>query len=35
MGYRMGVDVGGTFTDLLLFDTSNGDFWRDKTPSSR
>ena len=34
MGYRLGVDVGGTFTDLLLFDTSNGDFWRDKTPST-
>ena len=20
MGYRLGVDVGGTFTDLVLFD---------------
>ena len=34
MGYRLGVDVGGTFTDLLLFDTATGDFWRDKTPST-
>ena len=34
MGYRLGVDVGGTFTDLLLFDTTNGDFWRHKTPST-
>lgn len=34
MGYRLGVDVGGTFTDLLLFDTTNGEFWRHKTPST-
>jgi len=34
MGYRLGVDVGGTFTDLLLFDEDNGDFWRHKTPST-
>ncbi|MDE2405712.1 MAG: hydantoinase/oxoprolinase family protein [Sphingomonadales bacterium] len=34
MGYRLGVDVGGTFTDLLLFDTSSGAFWRHKTPST-
>ena len=34
MGYRLGVDVGGTFTDLLLFDTANGAFWRHKTPST-
>ncbi len=34
MGYRLGVDVGGTFTDLLLFDEGNGDFWRHKTPST-
>ena len=34
MGYRLGVDVGGTFTDLLLFDTATGDFWRHKTPST-
>ena len=34
MGYRLGVDVGGTFTDLLLFDTASGRFWRQKTPST-
>jgi N-methylhydantoinase A len=34
MGYRLGVDVGGTFTDLLLFDEASGDFWRHKTPST-
>jgi N-methylhydantoinase A len=34
MVYRLGVDVGGTFTDLLLFDEASGQFWRDKTPST-
>ncbi len=34
MGYRLGVDVGGTFTDLLLFDADTGAFWRHKTPST-
>ncbi len=34
MAYRLGVDVGGTFTDLLLFDDANGRFWRTKTPST-
>ena len=34
MAYRLGVDVGGTFTDLLLFDDASGDFWRHKTPST-
>jgi N-methylhydantoinase A len=34
MGYRLGVDVGGTFTDLLLFEESTGAFWRHKTPST-
>ncbi|MFM5914903.1 MAG: hydantoinase/oxoprolinase family protein [Chakrabartia godavariana] len=34
MGYRLGVDVGGTFTDLLLFNTETGAFWRHKTPST-
>jgi N-methylhydantoinase A len=34
MAYRLGVDVGGTFTDLLLFDEASGRFWRDKTPST-
>ncbi|SNS98268.1 MULTISPECIES: hydantoinase/oxoprolinase family protein [unclassified Azospirillum] len=34
MGYRLGVDVGGTFTDLLLFNDTTGAFWRHKTPST-
>lgn len=34
MRYRLGVDVGGTFTDLLLFDNDSGAFWRHKTPST-
>ena len=34
MTYRLGVDVGGTFTDLLLFDQQSGRFWRHKTPST-
>jgi N-methylhydantoinase A len=34
MTYRLGVDVGGTFTDLLLFDEESGKFWRHKTPST-
>jgi N-methylhydantoinase A len=34
MGYRLGVDVGGTFTDVLLVDTVSGDTWRAKTAST-
>jgi N-methylhydantoinase A len=34
MAYRLGVDVGGTFTDLLLFNAETGAFWRHKTPST-
>jgi N-methylhydantoinase A len=34
MTYRLGVDVGGTFTDLLLFNETTGAFWRHKTPST-
>ena len=34
MAYRLGVDVGGTFTDLVLFDDANGRSWRTKTPST-
>ena len=34
MSYRLGVDVGGTFTDLLLFDDATGNSWRTKTPST-
>ncbi|HEX5201058.1 MAG TPA: hydantoinase/oxoprolinase family protein [Actinoplanes sp.] len=32
--YRLGVDVGGTFTDLLLIDESSGRTHRVKTPST-
>lgn len=34
MAYRLGVDVGGTFTDLLLLEEASGEFWRHKTPST-
>lgn len=34
MTYRLGVDVGGTFTDLLLLDEKTSQFWRHKTPST-
>jgi len=34
MRYRCGIDVGGTFTDLLLFDDATGAIWRHKTPST-
>jgi len=34
MTYRLGVDVGGTFTDLLLFNQEDGSFFRHKTPST-
>lgn len=34
MAFRLGVDVGGTFTDLLLLNEQTGDFWRHKTPST-
>jgi N-methylhydantoinase A len=33
MGYRLGVDVGGTFTDLLCI-TPTGDVVLDKTPTT-
>ncbi|HYY12122.1 MAG TPA: hydantoinase/oxoprolinase family protein, partial [Kineosporiaceae bacterium] len=32
--YRLGVDVGGTFTDLLLIDEDTGTTHRAKTPST-
>src|SRR4051794_8215268 len=32
MSYRLGVDVGGTFTDVLLVDEDSGSTWRAKTP---
>ena len=31
---RVGVDVGGTFTDLVLWDDGNGDRFVDKVPST-
>ena len=31
---RMGIDVGGTFTDLLLHDTESEQVWLAKTPST-
>src|SRR5215211_3241105 len=34
MAYRIGIDVGGTFTDLLLHDSSTGRVWLAKTPST-
>jgi N-methylhydantoinase A len=34
MTYRLGVDVGGTFTDLLLIDEATGATHRAKTPST-
>jgi N-methylhydantoinase A len=34
MGHRLGVDVGGTFTDLLLVNDESGELYRVKTPST-
>ena len=34
MAYRLGVDVGGTFTDLLLIDEGSGQTYRAKVPST-
>jgi len=34
MSYRLGVDVGGTFTDVLLVDEQAGSTWRAKTAST-
>ncbi|RMF07673.1 MAG: hydantoinase/oxoprolinase family protein [Alphaproteobacteria bacterium] len=34
MGYRLGVDVGGTFTDLLLIEDETGKTYRTKVPST-
>jgi N-methylhydantoinase A len=34
MAYRLGVDVGGTFTDLLLVHDETSDLHRVKTPST-
>lgn len=34
MSYRLGVDVGGTFTDLLLINEKSGDIFTAKVPST-
>ena len=34
MSYRLGIDVGGTFTDLLLFEEKTGTIHLTKVPSS-
>jgi N-methylhydantoinase A len=34
MTYRVGVDVGGTFTDVLLINAGTGETWRSKVPST-
>lgn len=34
MAYRLGIDVGGTFTDLLLFNEKTGSLILEKTPST-
>ncbi|MFL5063921.1 MAG: hydantoinase/oxoprolinase N-terminal domain-containing protein, partial [Xanthobacteraceae bacterium] len=32
--YRLGVDIGGTLTDLVLLDAVNGDVMVEKVPST-
>ena len=32
--YRVGVDIGGTFTDLVLFDNATGEVRMAKAPST-
>jgi N-methylhydantoinase A len=34
MSFRLGVDVGGTFTDLLLVNEESGEFYTAKVPST-
>ena len=34
MAYRLGVDVGGTFTDILLVNEESGETYRAKTSST-
>jgi len=34
MTYRLGVDVGGTFTDLLLVNEMTGHTWKAKVSST-
>lgn len=31
---RIGIDVGGTFTDVVLIDDENGDIWSAKVPTT-
>ena len=33
MGYRISVDVGGTFTDIVLYDEERERSWVTKVPS--
>lgn len=33
-GYRVGVDIGGTFTDAVLMDMETGDIHRSKVPTT-
>jgi hypothetical protein len=35
MDYRLGVDVGGTFTDVLLIETGSGDLTPPRCPRRR
>ena len=34
MGYRLGIDIGGTFTDATLIDEATGQMWIDKVLST-
>lgn len=34
MGYRLGIDIGGTFTDATLIDENTGKMWIDKVLST-
>jgi N-methylhydantoinase A len=35
MGYRLGVDIGGTFTDVQLFDDETGELHVGKVPTTK
>ncbi|MFX1537606.1 MAG: hydantoinase/oxoprolinase N-terminal domain-containing protein, partial [Promethearchaeota archaeon] len=32
---RAAIDIGGTFTDVLLYNENNGELWSAKVPSNR